>query len=182
MAKNDFDEFIKRQQTSTSIASLVDWDKQRDEWLDFLNTLYTQIEAFLQTYISAGEAQRRYEDIELIEEGIGSYIARKLVLTFGRQEVIFTPIGTLLIGTKGRVDVRGPAGEARLVLVNKKATSARSLVRVTVSIGGKPPPPPNEPTEPIEWGWKIVSRPPELKFLNLTKEAFFEMILEVCNA
>jgi hypothetical protein len=85
---------------------------------------------------------------------------------------------------KGRVDVRGPAGNATLVLVNKKATSAHSLVSVTISGQAGTPLPlrVSEPEELIEWAWKIISRPPEMKFIELTQASFFEMVLEVVNA
>lgn len=186
MSKAEFDEFVKRQKIEKSIAPPIDWDAQRDEWLDYLNRLYAQIESFLEAYISAGEALCEYREITLNEDNIGSYVARQMLLKFGQQQVTFTPIGTLLIGTKGRVDVSGPAGKARLTLINKKVTHAHQLISVTVTVVGKDKaprtPPENQPNEPIEWVWKIISRPPEMKFTNLTQEAFFEMILEVVNA
>jgi hypothetical protein len=182
MPTTDFDEFVKRQQTAA-----IDWNKQRDEWLGYLDALYTQIESFLETYISAGQARCEYKEITLNEENIGSYTAKQMVLKIGGQQVKFTPIGTLLIAMKGRVDVRGRAGEARLFLVDKKATSARSLIRVTASVVRKgeklpAPPPASQPTEPIEWAWKLASPPPDIAFIDLTQEAFFQMILEVANA
>jgi hypothetical protein len=185
MPKTDFDEFVKRQQAEKKEAAF-NWDSQRDEWLNYLNALYAQIESFLKSYLSAGEAQCEYRDWPLNEENIGSYTARQMILKIGRKEVTFTPVGTLLIGMKGRVDVLGPAGTARLALLDKKATSARSLIKVTVSVVGKgkaPPSPPStsQPRQP-EWVWKIVSRPPEIKFTDLTQDAFFEMILAVANA
>jgi hypothetical protein len=180
--KRDFDEFVKRKQAEKAAAASIDWGSQRDEWLNYLNALYAQIESFLEDYLSAGEAQREYREIQLNEENIGSYAAKQMILKIGRQEVTFTPVGTLLIGTKGRVDVFGPAGKARLLLLDKKATNARSLIKVTVSETPPSPPPVSQPLEPIEWVWKIASRPPELKFTDLTQEAFFEMILEVANA
>ncbi|MGB6325131.1 MAG: hypothetical protein WBG11_04975, partial [Methylocella sp.] len=163
MPKTDFDEFVKRQQAEKKEAATINWDSERDKWLNYLNALYAQIESFLESYLSAGEAQCEYRDWPLNEENIGSYTARQMILKIGRQEVTFTPVGTLLIGMKGRVDVLGPAGNARLALLDKKATSARSLIKVTVNVVGKrkePSPPMSPPQEPIEWVWKIVSRPP----------------------
>jgi hypothetical protein len=177
-----FDDFVKRQQTTTSDEPPVDWTKERDEWLTFLGILYSRIESFLKTYLSSDQIRCEYNDVELNEENIGSYMARRMVLKIGRQEVTFTPIGTSLIGMKGRVDVLGPAGSARIVLVNKKATGARSLIRVTVSSSSRTPNVvPSGAAEPIEWDWKIASPPPEMRFIDLTKEAFFEMVLEVSN-
>lgn len=185
MSKAQFDEFVNRQQAEKTQVASIDWNRQRDEWLTYLDVLYNQIESFLKTYLSAGTVQCEYREIQLIEENIGSYTAKQMILKFGAQEVIFKPIGTLLIGAKGRVDVFGPAGQARLFLLNRKATNARSLVQVTVSVVGKgkrPPSPVKEPSAPIEWVWKIVASPPEMKFTDLTQDTFFEMILEVVNA
>jgi hypothetical protein len=178
-----FDEFVKRQQTTTPNEPPVDWAGQRDEWLRYLEGLYAQIESFLKTYLSAGQVRCEYRQINLNEDDIGSYTANQMVLHIGQQEITFTPVGTMLIGMKGRVDVLGTAGEARLFLVNKKATGPRSLIHVTMRrVGGTPPPPVSEPQAPIEWAWKIASRPPQMNFIDLTQEAFFEMILAVANA
>jgi hypothetical protein len=91
-----------------------------------------------------------------------------------------TPIGTLLIGAKGRVDVVGPAGRARLVLVNSIASGP--TIRVTVSIGGKPEPPTAE-VEPkeITWEWKIATSPPAIRYIELTQESLFRALMEVAN-
>lgn len=187
MVNKEFDEFVKRQQAQKTTVAAINWNGKRDEWLNSLDTLYKLIESFLVDYLSAEQAECGYREIQLNEENIGSYNAKQLVLKIGLQEVTFTPIGTLLIGSKGRVDVVGPAGRTRLVLIDKRATSARSLIKVTTTVvvkGKTPPAPPpaSQPAEPIEWVWKIVSSPPEMKFTDLTKEAFFEMILEVVNA
>jgi len=83
-----------------------------------------------------------------------------------------------------RLDVRGPAGSARLVLVNKKATSAKSMIKVTVHVVGslqKAPEQKTENKEPIEWEWKIVSPPPTMLFTSVTRDSFLKMILEIAN-
>lgn len=186
MSRTEFDEFVKRQQREESSASKVDWDAERDQWLESLNALYAQIEKFLQAYISAGQARYEYRDVALNEQDLGSYVAREMILHFGRQQVKLIPIGAMLIGTKGRVDVNGPAGTARLTLIGKDVTDARQLLNVTVTGFGKEkslrPSVGNRPREPMTRVWKIASRPPEMKFTELTQEAFFEMILEVANA
>ena len=184
MSKSDFDEFVKRQQAEQQAAATFNPKEQLDEWLGYLDALYKEITSYLQTYIDSGAAQIDYRNVPLNEEFIGAYEARQMILKIGRSTVTFTPIGTMLIGMKGRVDVQGPSGRATLFLVNKKATSARSLIKVTISRPGNPPPPsPSaEAVQQIRWVWKIGTSPPEMKFIELTQEAFFEMILEVANA
>lgn len=122
MDSKDFDEFVKRQQDGTSVAAVeIDWKKERDQWLAHLGRLYSKIESFLAKYVSSGQIRYEYRSIDLNEENIGSYTAKQMVLRIGRQEVDLVPIGTLLIGSKGRVDVRGPAGTAQILLVDRKA-------------------------------------------------------------
>jgi hypothetical protein len=185
MAKSSFDEFVARENASAAAESTeINWGQQRDEWLAYLDRLYALIEDYLQTYFASGQIDHFYREVELNEESIGTYTARELVLKIGRQEIAFKPIGTLLIGMKGRVDVRGPAGSATLVLVNSRATGVRSLIQVTVRVAGRPQPPSPPPTPPVEitWEWRIFGRPPEGLFLPLTRESLFDLIMEVANA
>lgn len=182
MDSKDFDEFVRRQQAESSTAATIDWDSERDEWLTHLGELYAKIESLLRKYISAGQIRLDYRPIELNEENIGSYTAKEMVLKIGRQEIVLVPIGTLLFGFKGRVDVIGPAGRAQIALVDSKASSTASLIHVSVGVKGKPPTPPNRQAQKIEWTWKIVTRPPERRFIEITQETLFQIIMEVVNA
>jgi hypothetical protein len=182
MDRKDFDEFVKRQQGGTSVAAVeIDWEKERAEWLTRLDRLYSKIESFLRKYVSSGQIRYEYRTIELNEENIGSYAAKQMVLRIGRQEVNLVPIGTLLVGSKGRVDVKGPAGRAQMVLVDRRVSDPRSLIQVRVGVGGKLPTPPSKRAREIEWEWKIVTRPPERRFIEITQQSFFDLIMEVAN-
>jgi hypothetical protein len=182
---SDFDTFVNSQQPTEAVAETeaVDWNKERDDWLTYLNALYQDIDTFLKPYIDSNRINSQYQEIELNEPDIGVYKAPRLILKIGRQEVIFDPIGTNLIGNKGRVDVLGPAGKARLILISRDATSARSMFRITAHVIGRgpaPSPPPTPPTQ-IDWVWKIVANSPAFEFIELTAESLFNMILEVTN-
>jgi hypothetical protein len=182
--KTDFDNFVKRQQELSAVAEQevpFDPKQELEEWLHYLNVLYSDIQAYLKDYISGGSISFRIENKELNEDFSGPYLAPKMVIRIGLQEITLDPIGTMLVGSKGRVDVIGKAGTSRLTLVNKKITSIRQLVNVTV-VDPENPPPPKKPARPeIEWVWKIMSRPPTLSFIELNKESFLEMLLEVSN-
>jgi hypothetical protein len=182
MDSKDFDEFVRSQQGGASVADVDYWERQRDEWLAHLDRLYLKIESFLKKYVSSGQIRYEYRPIDLNEENIGSYAAKQMVLRIGRQEVDLVPIGTLLIGSKGRVDVRGPAGRAQILLVNSKVSDPRSLIQVKFSVGGKLlQPPSSKRAEEIQWEWKIVTRPPERRFIEITQNSFFDLIMEVAN-
>jgi hypothetical protein len=181
MDNRTFDEFVSRQQEPVPETTSINWEERRDEWLTHLDSLYSKVESFLSKYVSSGQIRYEYRPIELNEQYIGSYAAKQMVLKIGRQEVDLVPIGTLLIGSKGRVDVRGPAGRAQMLLVDAEVSDPRSLIHVTVGVGGKPPAAPSRPPRQIEWEWKIVTRPPERRFIRITQETFFNLVMEVAN-
>jgi len=171
-----FGEFVKRQQA----AGKENWTKERDDWLHSLNELYKTIESFLSDFTGNGtpKLKLRYQDISLNEENIGSYKARQMVIMIGRTQITLTPVGTLLIGMKGRVDVDGPAGHARLVLVDRDATGPK--MKITVKIGKAQQPVETSEKAPT-WAWKISTGLPVVKYLELTKEGFLQALLEVAG-
>jgi hypothetical protein len=179
-ASGDFDAFVKDQQPSAAEAEPIDWAKERDKWLRDLAALYEQIEIFLKKYIEGGTIKISYDNITLNETDIGSYTVRRMTIKIGRQEIRLVPIGTMLIGTRGRVDVEGPAGRTRFMLVNSEAS--RPQLSVTVRIGGKPAAQmTKEPPKEIKWAWKIVTSPPTIQYIDLTQESVFTALMEVAN-
>lgn len=181
MDTKEFDEFVKREQKAASGDARVDWDAQRKEWLDNLDRLYKKVESLLNKYLSSGQIQGIRQPVNLNEEYIGSYTADQLVLKIGPKSVVLEPIGTLVLGSKGRVDLIGPAGKAQLLLVDSKAFGPASLIHVTVGVGKKPPAPPPKRSVDTKWEWKIVTRPPERRFIEITQESLFQLIMEVAN-
>ena len=181
MGNTDFDRFVERQQQQAAEVAAIDWEDERDQWLARLDELYTKIESFLSKYIRSGRITVDLLQRILNEENIGSYEAPQLILRIGSQQVNLIPVGTLLVGAKGRVDVMGPAGQAQILLVDKRATGPGSLIHVTVAHAGKMPTPPKAKTGKVEWEWKIATRPPERRFIEITQDSLFQLIMEVAN-
>jgi hypothetical protein len=181
-AKNtDFDEFVKRQQPRSE-AERVDWNKRRDEWLGHLKQLYAEVEAFLKEYVDNGSIILERKKHRIIEENIGAYDSEIMIIRIGRQEIALRPVGTFLIGSRGRVDVEGSADRAKLVLVDKDATSMRSAIKIRILVPGEPHPPAEKAPKDIDWTWRIVTSPPEVAFKELNKESFFQILMAVSNA
>ncbi|HZK91834.1 MAG TPA: hypothetical protein VFC56_16960 [Stellaceae bacterium] len=184
MSKKEFSEFISRQKPPVE-EQPIDWRLEKEEWLRYLDDLYKLIENFLKEYTDRGQITVTYSDIELIEENIGRYTARAMMLAFGTNRLTLTPIGTLLIGTKGRVDLSGPKGTVRLILADKNSTGIKIVVRSHVLGHGDmaaESPAPEEMRKP-DWEWKVVvTNAPQLRYQSLTQEAFFDALMEVSNA
>jgi len=179
METQNFAEFVASQQ---DVDTAVDLAVIRDEWLKDLNALHREIASFLEEYTSAGSISYHFHEIELTEPDIGKYLANRMDIKIGRQHVSLVPVGTLLVGCKGRVDAMGSAGHAQLLLVDERARSAADLIRLTVSRSkaGAPPPPP-APNAPRSWAWKILTNAVQKQFVDLDKESFFALLMEIAN-
>jgi len=176
----EFDEFVKREKSSATAQSQIDWDKERSEWIAYLESLYKKVESFLRKYKDDGSIRTEYKEAELYEENLGTYPVREMLIHIGRRVIKLTPVGTLLIGSKGRVDVEGPSGKAALALVDKNAVALRPVIRASIVVPqGKREP---EVENSRKWVWKIATPPPAVKYIELNAESFYELIMEVSNA
>jgi hypothetical protein len=179
MSKKEFSEFLSRQSPLVMEDERpIDWAAEKNEWLQYLNDLYQMVENFLKEYVENKQIAIEYKNIELEEENIGRYTVKTMTLLFGANKITLTPIGTLLIGTKGRVDMTGPRGTVRLLLADKDSTG----LRITVRAGNAPPA--QEVPKPINWEWKIaVMNAPArmISYQKLTQETFFDAVMELSN-
>ena len=177
MSKKEFDEFINKQAKQKSDSKPVDWDAKRDNWLDYLSKFYQKVESFLEEYVKEDKLAHNFTEKAIFEEYIGSYSARVLNIELGNHKLKFEPIGTNLIGAKGRVDLIGANGKVKFVLVNKVSSGPKIKVDVWIE-GDKPPEKTDEP-EVDEQEWKIATPPPRIKYINLEQDTFLEALMEV---
>lgn len=173
-----FADFIKTQQVSKADDS-IDWKKQRDEWLKYLDDFYALVESSLKPYVEKRQISISFESKQIFEEEIGSYEVKSARIKIGHSEAKLDPIGTLLVGAKGRVDLVGPRGTARFVLVDADSTGPRITVRSSVVGQDLPPEPPRKKVE--RWAWRRTTLPPRITYLPLTDESFQDSLLEVMN-
>lgn len=179
METENFAEFVASQQ---DVDTETDWAGMRDEWLKDLDALHAKVAQFLEEYTAAGSISYHLHEIELTEPDIGKYLAKRMDIKIGRQHVSLVPVGTLLIGCKGRVDAMGSAGRAQILLVDERVRSAADLLRVTVNIKGSVPPSPPARSAPSSWVWKILTNAAQKQFVDLSKESFFALLMEIANA
>ena len=180
---NNFDDFVQREQAAkSSNQTQVDWHAEKEVWLRYLEQLFANVDSFLQPYQETRQIAIMYRPINLNEEYIGLYSARQMLITIGNKVITLVPIGTLLLGAKGRVDVVGPFARGQLLLIDSGVKALSQLIRVSVSVGGEPSGPATASRRTdIEWSWKIVSRPPERKITELNKENFLNLLMAVSN-
>jgi hypothetical protein len=69
------------------------------------------------------------------------------------------------------------------MLVDRQVVDTRSLVNVTVHFGNpaESDPKPQE-LRTIDWTWKIVGMPPDVRFIELNEQSLSDLIQEVASA
>ncbi|MHB8057272.1 MAG: hypothetical protein ACYDHC_05185 [Desulfuromonadaceae bacterium] len=182
MTKKDFEDFLNKVEQEKAEVPIIDWNKEKDEWLAYLEQLYSIFEECLSEYTKKGAVDIQYQDVEISEENLGTYSARLMTIKLGNEQIKLKPIGTNLIGAKGRVDMTGRLGSAMLILVDSRMKSASDHIKITVHTGNAPIEKEEQTTEqPIVWEWKFVSAPPTRKYQPVNEETIYSVIMEVSN-
>ena len=182
MSTDAFDDFVKRRTAQANeTAEEADWEKTRATWLRELGRLYDCMEAYLESYTDSGQIRIERRPVRLTEDYLGTYDAEKLTLFIGNDKVVAEPIGALLIGSRGRVDLSGARNTLRIVLLDKDGpamkitilagdapieTSGSSLVRGDVDHAG----------------WYFATRPPGATVTAFSEDSFRDAIMEVSGA
>ena len=186
MADISFEDFVDQQVAEAEQAQSMDWPQKREDWKNCLDEFYKLALGFLQKYIKEEKIHIRWATKSINEDYIGNYDVRSLEVSIGAAITIhFDPIGTNLIGAKGRVDMHGPHGTVRFLLVPKTDSSPSP-----VTIQDEPKPQAMKlktlkETSDIKYEdcvWKISTRPPDIQYIELEEESFLSAIMEVANA
>lgn len=183
-ASTSFDDFVRRQSEAVKLSDQtpIDWQVQKTDWLRNLENLYDQVSQYLKPYVEAGDIVINFQTVNLNEEYIGPYSAREMIITIGGKVIKLEPVGTFLLGSRGRVDVVGPLARARLILLDAEVKSLPRQIQAYVIVDGKPClPPPPKPRSDIKWAWKIAMRPPRRDVVELNKESFLDLLMEISN-
>jgi hypothetical protein len=94
----------------------VDWEARKSTWLKSIDNLYSNIKKWLAPFEKEGLLHiKDGKEVNLNEEYIGHYQAKRLDIYLGNDIISLTPRGTLIIGSYGRIDMRGPKGEIMII-------------------------------------------------------------------
>lgn len=180
MSKATFEQFLndnvsKKQEEEEQFNP----EKEKHEWLNFIKIFYDQVNEWLKPFVEDGRMQTNFVQNNLTEEYIGTYSVDNMEVMFAGQKLTFAPIGTLLIGTKGRIDLIGPKGSVQFILVDQDSTELK--VKVTMRSASTPAPK-EEPSKKIEWTWKIIERTSSrIKYIDFSEDNFFDALMGLVN-
>ena len=113
------------------------------------------------------------------EDNLGSYNTKKLILIMGAKQVIFEPIGRLIFGAQGRIDMEGVSGKVKFIFTSNN--SKDEAIAVSLVVNGKPANKDVQIKEKSPPIWKISTPPPHLQYIDINEESFFDALMEVVN-
>jgi hypothetical protein len=182
MLKKDFEEFLTRKESVQSQEKQINWETEKQEWLAYLDQLYGLFEKALKSYKEQGRVTIAYDEIEIMEEYVGTYRAKRMTIGISHGRIILTPIGTNLIGAKGRVDMSGKSGSVRIVLVDSHMKRLQDHIKVSVYVGTTPPEDVQKPKEePITWEWRFLTAPPTYTYQPVNDDTIYSALMELSN-
>ncbi len=181
--KKEFDAFLKKEEEKKKPQ--INWNSRKDEWIGFINKLYDDIHLWLNDYIITDQIKLEFNDFDIFEEAIGRYTVRELKIYIGSHIAKLTPIGTVLIGTRGRVDLTGKFGTIKFILADKDSTKPNISVRVVLESEEEEKKYQEErkklAQKNVELVWKISSNPPSIRYTDLNEDTFYDSLMKVIN-
>ena len=147
-------------------AKAIDWETKKNLWLSKVNELYGHIGLWLGDLTQSGKVSLSTDEKRsVVEEHIGPYTVPVMKIGIGDETIRLDPVGTLIIGASGRVDIKGRAGNAMLVLsqVNKSKSSAA----------------PGAKDASNELIWKYVEKSSPPAYFDLNKPLFERILMSV---
>lgn len=179
MSKKEFDSFLKTEERTKKPA--IDWNIEKKKWLAYLDVLFSDVKKWLKEYVDTKQVNLEFKDLEIYEEPLGAYKVKSLKISIGDKIAQLTPIGTILLGTRGRVDLSGRSGTVKFILAGKNSTGPKIEVKILASKEEKQDAK-NKKSElqpQIDWVWKITSNPPRIEYTELNQDTFLQCLLEV---
>ncbi|MFA6236510.1 MAG: hypothetical protein WC635_04205 [Bacteriovorax sp.] len=184
--KSPFEEFVD---SKSAEDKKINWNARKKLWLEKVNDLYTEIDKWFLNLKKSGKITISKEDLTIHEEQLGTYISQKLIIRIGGEKIVLSPVGTIIIGGYGRIDITGKAGDVMLILSHQ---DYRPGVTVHVSTSSqeaeeykkKQQQERNARPELTRENliWLYVRRGHRLEYFPLTKSIFEEIIMAVSGS
>lgn len=182
--------FLNFVDTRTNKEKKVDWNSKKSIWLEKVDELYRDIESWLSPLISQEKIKiDKKETVEITEDYIGTYQAPKLKIHIGSANVELIPVGTLIIASRGRINVVGSAGEIMLILTQKgfrpgvttKVFTSKEEADADRKKTQEEARNRKEPTA-NELEWLYARRTHKLEYFPLDQELFEEILMAVSGS
>lgn len=177
MGSKNLEDFLNRNvqkhSTTEHKEKEINWEDEKNKWLKAIEEFYSNVEQWLKPFVEKQQIEIKYNEIYLEEENIGKYKTRCMCIHILNEKVILEPIGTLLIGVHGRIDMKGKNGIAKFFWVKENSEG----FKINVTIGNEIPLESKENNDQQKLVWKFVTPSPDIRFLFLDADLFADILL-----
>jgi len=161
MGKKEFGDVVNAHQGGQAIE---DFHKEQiHEWRELLQQLIRTIQQILEPEISEEKINISSYQVRLQEAALGVYTVDSIHIDVGNTRVTLEPLGTMFIGTKGRVLMRGPKGSVDFMLLRKEESRDK------------------EDIGPEDWVWILWHEPYVSDPVAVTPENLHEALTKVLD-
>jgi len=181
MGKEEFEEFIKQNDTK---KEQINWEEKKQLFIEKVDEFYNIIDKYLEPYQI--DIAMRDSDITIYEEKLGNYEVKKRTLDIKGNTIEFTPIGTILIGAWGRIDMEGSNGVVKFVLVPENSDSVKIETAILSTDEDRKKWKEKQANEDKKRAeatkiWKVATPAPNIKYLDLDADIFFDKLMEIID-
>ncbi|MDR1701298.1 MAG: hypothetical protein LBR56_00820 [Sporomusaceae bacterium] len=173
MGLKELEKLLKKNGKKKNKEVKIDWDAKKSKWLEAVEKFYQDVDAWIG---KLPNLTIDYKLHEITEDYIGKYEINKMIIIMLDEQIILEPIGTMLVGAHGRIDLQGKKGSIKFVLVPK------NLQKIGIAIQDeKEPQPMLKKADPskLELVWKIATPAPYVKFIDLDGDVFSDALMAV---
>ena len=169
-----FEEFLQKKNEEAKAKPVIDREERIRLFREYVDSFYHQLKNdWLQKFYDT--MHPTFTSVTLHEEALGDYTMKSLNLSVGSSIVKFIPIGTILIGTQGRIDMLCDGKKAMFIMTGEKARSPQA--HIMISEGGKRQPKRNY--GPLVW--KLVDERGMMSFVDLNAETIQRLIMDMAK-
>lgn len=190
MSIKSLKDIIEQQKKEEENEQSFDASEQINDYISLVEKLYDLFISSVDELIKEGLIKETREKIKISEEYLGEYEIDSLILSINSNKIKLIPAGTMLIGSKGRVDVFGPFGSEKFMLIRKGVKSPSDLVKIKVHISGIDHERKEEKEEKEErkkitiadWEWKTMPSDNRwVRFDDVNSETVTNIIMRMIN-
>lgn len=166
-----FDKFLNDQEEK---KIKFEPEKRIEEFRRRVEDLYQTIDKWIEKYLGNKILTGTIET-EITEEQLGTYKMPDKWFHIGNSRVIMHPVGTYMIGTPARIDMKCGAQKVMIVLLGTNITHFSQMIQV-LEPGQKP-----KKEDPGKLVWKIVNPSTRSTYKILTKEVFENLLMSLID-
>lgn len=147
-----------------------------DSFVTLVNSLYSNIDEWLNEGLQNGSITTGVAPITVREELLGSYVVDTKWIQIGKARILLEPIGTVMIGTNARIDMRYKSQSVMIVRTGENVEGPGNLI--SIRIAGEPE---RRQASAGRAVWKYVRDKRRLSYVTLTKDSFEDLIMDMVN-